>query len=260
MPTDVDDAVAARAAAAGGAGKRAYVRRMFDAIAPRYDLLNHLLSWNIDRGWRRRALSALGWGSRPGGVYLDLCAGTLDVGATLCSDPAFAGLVVGVDFAEQMLRAGRHKAPPSRLAPVAADALELPLRDGSVDGVVIAFGIRNLESLDAGLAEVRRVLKPGRKMVVLEFSTPRLAAVRAGYRLYFHHVLPLVGRVVSGHPTAYRYLPESVSHFPTREALAARITNAGLERVRWETLTLGIAALHIGEGAERRGAAMSRSA
>jgi demethylmenaquinone methyltransferase / 2-methoxy-6-polyprenyl-1,4-benzoquinol methylase len=243
-----DDAVA-RAAAAGGAEKRAYVRRIFSEIAPRYDLLNHVLSLNVDRAWRRRAVAALGWTRRPDGAYLDLCAGTLDVGALLVRQPGFAGLVVGADFAEPMLRAGAGKAPADRLAPVNADALALPIADGGLAGAIVAFGIRNVADLDAALREVLRALAPGGRFVILEFSTPRSAIVRAGYHFYFHRVLPVVGRLVSGHRTAYSYLPRSVAHFPVEEELAARMTRAGFARVRWESLSLGIAAIHIGEKA-----------
>ncbi|WP_201773046.1 ubiquinone/menaquinone biosynthesis methyltransferase [Gemmatirosa kalamazoonensis] len=245
-PPPVDDAVA-RAAAAGGAEKRAYVQRIFSEIAPRYDLLNHVLSLNVDRRWRRRAVAALAWRAHPAGAYLDLCAGTLDVGAMLVRERGFAGTVVGADFAEPMLRAGAGKAPRSRLAPVTADALSLPLADDALAGAIVAFGIRNVADLDAALREVLRVLRPGARFVILEFSTPRSALVRAGYHLYFHHVLPLVGRLVSGHETAYSYLPRSVAHFPVEEELAARMTRAGFAQVRWESLSLGIAAIHVGE-------------
>jgi demethylmenaquinone methyltransferase/2-methoxy-6-polyprenyl-1,4-benzoquinol methylase len=242
----VPEEATAEAAAAGGREKRAYVRRIFSEIAPRYDLLNHVLSLNVDRAWRRRALAALGWDARPGGVYLDLCAGTLDVGAQLARAPGFRGLVLGADFAEPMLRAGAGKAPRAALAPVAADALELPFADGSADGAIVAFGIRNVADLDAALREVRRVLAPGARFVILEFTTPPNALVRAGYHAYFHHVLPLVGRAVSGHRTAYAYLPRSVAHFPAPDALAARMRAAGFDAVTWTPLTLGIAAIHVG--------------
>jgi demethylmenaquinone methyltransferase/2-methoxy-6-polyprenyl-1,4-benzoquinol methylase len=234
------------AAAAGDAGKRAYVRRIFSEIAPRYDLLNHVLSLNIDRLWRRRAIAALGWTRRPDGVYVDLCAGTLDVGAQLARQAGFGGLVVGADFAEPMLRAGLGKAPRERLAPVTADALALPLADGAAAGAIVAFGIRNVADLDAGLCEVHRVLAPGARFVILEFSTPRAAPVRAAYHLYFHHVLPVVGRLVSGHRTAYSYLPRSVANFPVEEELAARMRRAGFAEVRWTSLSLGVAAIHVG--------------
>ena len=240
-----DDAIVDRAAA-GGREKRAYVRRIFSEIAPRYDLLNHVLSLNVDRAWRRRALEALAWTARPEGVYLDLCAGTLDVGAQLASRPGFRGLIVGADFAEPMLRAGVGKAPATTLVPVAADALELPLAEGSAAGAIVAFGIRNVADLDAALREVRRVLAPGARFVILEFTTPANPLVRAGYHAYFHHVLPLVGRVVSGHRTAYAYLPKSVAHFPREAALADRMRAAGFRDVTWTSLSLGIAAIHVG--------------
>ena len=237
---------AAVAAAAGGAEKRAYVRRIFSEIAPRYDLLNHLLSLNIDRAWRRAAVAELRWERDPRGTYLDLCAGTLDVAVELARRPGFRGRVLGADFAEPMLRAGRAKAAGAPVAPVAADALQLPLADASAAGAIVAFGVRNLADLDAGLREVRRVLAPGARFVILEFSTPRLPLVRTAYRAYFRFVLPLVGRLVSGHPTAYRYLPESVAHFPAEEALGERMQRAGFTRVSWRRLTLGIAAIHVG--------------
>jgi demethylmenaquinone methyltransferase / 2-methoxy-6-polyprenyl-1,4-benzoquinol methylase len=236
----------ARRAAAGEAGKRAYVRRIFSEIAPRYDLLNHLLSANVDRAWRRRALEALEWARRPDGCYVDLCAGTLDVGAQLVRTRGFRGLVIAADFAEPMLRAGLHKAPREVLAPVTADALQLPLADARADGAIVAFGIRNLADLDGGLREVHRVLAPGARFVILEFSTPSARLVRALYHLYFHHVLPIVGGVISGHRSAYRYLPQSVANFPVQEELARRMRRAGFTDVQWRNLTLGVAAIHVG--------------
>lgn len=236
----------AEAAAAGMAEKREYVRATFERIAPRYDLLNHLLSFNVDRRWRKRALRALEWTRAPRGSYLDLCAGTLDVGAQLASQRGFRGFIVGADFAPAMLRAGAGKASRAVLSPAAADAQQLPIADGSVDGAIVAFGIRNVASLDAALREVHRVLRTGARFVILEFSTPRLAPVRWGYHLYFHHVLPFIGGLISGHRSAYRYLPRSVAHFPPERELAARMTAAGFEDVRWESLTFGVAAVHVG--------------
>jgi demethylmenaquinone methyltransferase/2-methoxy-6-polyprenyl-1,4-benzoquinol methylase len=244
--TEVEERVA-DAAAEGGAEKRAYVRTVFEQIAPRYDLLNHLLSLNVDRRWRRRALRELGWSAAPDGCYLDLCAGTLDVGAELSRQPGFRGFILGADFAVAMLRAGAGKAPRERLAPVAADAQQLPLADGTMRGAAVAFGIRNVASLDRALAEVHRVLAPGARFVILEFTTPRSAIVRSLYHLYFHHVLPLVGGVVSGHRTAYKYLPRSVAHFPAEAELAQRMRDAGFSDVRWTSLSMGIAAIHVGE-------------
>jgi demethylmenaquinone methyltransferase/2-methoxy-6-polyprenyl-1,4-benzoquinol methylase len=243
--TDIEEHVA-DSAAEGGAEKRAYVRTVFEQIAPRYDLLNHLLSFNIDRLWRRRALRALGWSAVPDGRYLDLCAGTLDVGAELSHQRGFAGFIVGADFAVPMLQAGLGKAPSTSLAPVAADAQALPLGDGSMHGAVVAFGIRNVASLDRGLAEAHRVLRSGGRFVILEFTTPRSAIVRTLYHVYFHHLLPLVGGMISGHRTAYKYLPRSVAHFPAEPVLARRMQDAGFADVRWESLSLGIAAIHVG--------------
>lgn len=236
----------AREAAAGGAGKRSYVRGMFSEIAPRYDLLNHLLSASIDRRWRAQAIAALAVPRTPDGLYLDLCAGTLDVAAQLCRTRGFRGRVLAADFAEPMLREGLRKNVGGRIVPVVADALRLPLPDGSVDGAIVAFGVRNLEDLDAGLREVRRVCRRGAHFVILELGRPRRRAVRVIYELYFRHVLPLVGRLVSGHRTAYAYLPDSVANFPTGDELARRLTAAGFEDVRWRPLTLGIAAMHVG--------------
>ena len=247
MAVETEETERARLAAAGQAGKRDYVRGIFSDIAPSYDLLNHLLSFNIDRRWRKRAIDALGWRDRPDGVYVDLCAGTLDVGAQFAKTEGFRGTIIGADFAEPMLRAGRGKASPAVLMPVAADALQLPLPDSSAAGAIVAFGIRNVADLDAGLREVYRVLAPGARFVILEFSTPRLAVVRGVYHLYFHHVLPLLGGLVSGHRTAYRYLPASVANFPVEEELARRMTDAGFVNVRWSSQTLGIAAVHVGE-------------
>ena len=234
-------------AAEGGAEKRAYVRTVFEQIAPRYDLLNHLLSFNIDRMWRRRALRVLEWERDPSGQYLDLCAGTLDVGAQLCRESGFRGFIVGADYAIPMLSAGTAKAPRERLAPVGADAQQLPLSDGSIDGAVVAFGIRNVASLDVALREVHRVLADGARFVILEFTTPRWTIVRLVYHFYFHHLLPLIGGLVSGHRTAYKYLPKSVANFPAEAELAQRMTAAGFSNVRWESLSLGIAAIHVGQ-------------
>ena len=246
MPVSELESAEAQAAAAGGAEKRAYVQRIFSQIAPRYDLLNHLLSFNIDKRWRRKAIAMLDWQRAPSGMYVDLCAGTLDVSAELSRVRGFTGRVIGADFAEPMLRAGRGKSPEAVVTPVVADALDLPLADSSASGAIVAFGIRNVADLDRGLREVYRVLAPGARFVILEFTTPRSAVVRAMYHLYFHHLLPRIGAVVSGHRTAYAYLPRSVANFPIEEDLAGRMRNAGFSDVRWHTLTFGVAAIHSG--------------
>jgi demethylmenaquinone methyltransferase/2-methoxy-6-polyprenyl-1,4-benzoquinol methylase len=232
---------------AQGSQKRAYVRRIFSEIAPRYDLLNHVLSLNIDRRWRNKAVDALEWQRFPGGTYLDLCAGTLDVALNLARRGGFRGLVVASDFAEPMLRVALRKVQGRAVAPLTSDALSLPLREASMDAAIVAFGARNLADLDAGIREVFRVLRPGGRFVILEFSTPPNALIRRAYQAYFHHLLPIVGRVISGHRTAYRYLPTSVRYFPPVGELAERLTRAGFERVRWHSLTLGVAAIHIAD-------------
>lgn len=240
------DETRARLAAGGSSEKRRYVQAMFSDIAPRYDLLNHLLSFNVDRRWRRRAIRALGWERDPAGTYLDLCAGTLDVSVELARQRGFRGRVIGADFAEPMLRAGRTKGRGLPVHPVTADALALPLQDAACAGAIVAFGVRNLADLDAGLREVARVLAPGARFVILEFTTPRSAIVRSGYHLYFHHVLPHVGGVISGNRGAYRYLPASVARFPAAPELAERMRIAAFRDVSWQPLTLGIAAIHVG--------------
>jgi demethylmenaquinone methyltransferase/2-methoxy-6-polyprenyl-1,4-benzoquinol methylase len=246
MPVTQFESAEALEAAAGGGAKREYVQRIFSEIAPRYDLLNHLLSFNIDRRWRRLAIASLGWERKPRGTYVDLCAGTLDVSAQLAHQPGFAGQVIGADFAEPMLRMGKSKDSSNTVAPVVADALNLPVADGSMSGAIVAFGIRNVVDLDAGLREVRRVLEPGARFVILECAEPPSAIVRGVYHLYFHHLLPFVGGLVSGHRTAYSYLPRSVAHFPPVEALAARMRAAGFTGVEWRSLTMGVAAIHVG--------------
>ena len=232
------------AAHSGGDAKRSYVRGMFTAIAPRYDVLNHLLSLNADRSWRRAAVRRLGWETRPGGTYLDLCAGTLDLAAALAREPGFSGRVIGADFVVAMLAQGKGKA--ARTRPVGADALTLPFADARFDGAMVAFGVRNLADLDAGLREAHRVLRPGARFVVLEFATPRFAPLRALYLFYFRRVLPAIGRAVSKHRDAYTYLPESMLDFPDPDALARRLEDAGFSAVSYQRLTGGICAIHHG--------------
>lgn len=246
LATDIDSATAS-AAAAGGAEKRAYVKQIFSEIAPRYDLLNHLLSLNIDRRWRKKAIAALAIERDKSGNYLDLCAGTLDIAQQITMVPGFIGAVIGADFAEPMLRAGVGKVNGRRVVPVAADALQLPLPSGKLAGAIVAFGIRNVAGLDAALREAFRVLAPGGRFVILEFTTPRVRVLRAAYKLYFERILPLIGGMISGHGSAYRYLPRSVANFPAEEELAARMLRAGFSNVRWSSLSFGIAAIHVGE-------------
>ena len=228
----------------GGAPKRAYVQRMFRGIAPRYDLLNHLLSLNLDRRWRRRAVDRLGWEGAPAGTFLDLCAGTLDLAAELANRAGFMGRVVGADFVQEMLQQGRGKS--DRTVPCNADALALPFGDGAFDGATVGFGVRNLMDLDAGLREAARVLKPGARLVILEFTIPPRQPLRGLYLLYFQRLLPLIGRFVSKHRDAYSWLPASVAAFPGPEELGGRLQAAGFKDVRYELLLGGICAIHVG--------------
>jgi demethylmenaquinone methyltransferase/2-methoxy-6-polyprenyl-1,4-benzoquinol methylase len=217
---------------------------MFHAIAPSYDFLNHLLSLNLDKRWRRKAVERLNWERIPDGRYLDLCAGTLDLAATLARQSGFKGMVVGSDFVPRMLRLGRGKA--ERIVSVTADALELPHADATFDGATVGFGVRNLMDLDAGLREAARVLKPGARFVILEMSIPAWQPLRGLFLLYFQHVLPNIGRLVSHHSNAYTWLPESVLAFPQPRALGERMTGAGFREVTWDLLLGGICAVHVG--------------
>lgn len=223
------------------------IRGMFASIAPRYDLLNHLLSLNIDKRWRRQAVDLLRWQRAPSGVYLDNCAGTLDLSLELARRKGFHGRVLGSDFTYPMLRGGVHKLEGAPVEPVCADALSLPYADESFDGTTVGFGVRNLADLDAGLREMHRVLKPGARLVILEFTTPHWQPFRGLYFFYFLHVLPLVGRMISKHGSAYTYLPESVLGFPEPRELRRKMESAGFSDVGWKRLTGGIVALHWGE-------------
>lgn len=229
---------------AGGPAKRAYVRSMFTAIAPTYDALNRVFSLNLDRAWRRTAVRQLGWPRVPEGTYLDLCAGTLDFGAILAAEPGFKGRIVGADFVPRMLQLGRHKA--DGLQPVTADALELPFADARFDGCTVGWGARNLADLDAGLREMRRILKPGARVAILEMSLPSSPLMRALFLFYFEKILPFIGRIVSKHRSAYTWLPESTRAFPSPDALAIRMQQAGFGDVTITRFLFGVTALHVG--------------
>ena len=221
------------------------VRAMFSTIAGRYDLLNHVLSGNVDKRWRRivatRVRDRL---PSSGACVLDVACGTGDLSLTLFEITG-AG-VVGTDFCRPMLDIAAGKTS-GRIRLIEGDALDLPFRDGTFDAATIAFGLRNLSNVESGLAELSRVLKPGGWVAVLEFSRPANAILRPLFNLYFRRVLPLMGGLVSGSLSAYTYLPASVKKFPDQSQLSLLMEQAGFVQVRYENLTGGIAALHLGK-------------
>lgn len=217
------------------------VSRMFDRIAPTYDLLNHLLSANIDARWRRQAVAALRLTGQE--RVLDACTGTGDLAKALLDGGA--GAVTASDFAPEMLKRAEAKTG-GRAALLVADTTQLPFASGSFDVATVGFGVRNLERLDQGLAELCRVLKPGGRLCVLEFSRPRNPLFRGAFNIYFMLILPLIGNLVSGGAdNAYAYLPRSVLAFPGPEAFAERLRRAGFAQVQVQPLTLGIACIHL---------------
>jgi demethylmenaquinone methyltransferase/2-methoxy-6-polyprenyl-1,4-benzoquinol methylase len=215
------------------------VRRMFDRIAPVYDVMNRLMTVGLDRRWRRFTIAQI---VRPGDRVLDACCGTGDLALEARRQ---GGTVTGLDFSEQMLERARRKAP--ELTWVRGDMLALPFADGSFDAAAVGFGLRNVDDLDAGLKELRRVLPAGGRLAILEITTPR-GPLAPFYRVWFDHVIPLLGRVLPG-GAAYTYLPASVRRFPGPEELAQRLAAAGFEDVRFRRFAGGIVALHVGEAA-----------
>jgi demethylmenaquinone methyltransferase/2-methoxy-6-polyprenyl-1,4-benzoquinol methylase len=219
---------------------------MFSGIAARYDLLNHLLSGNVDKRWRRLVARTLKPSLVEGARVLDVACGTGDLSLVLAE--AGSAKVVGLDFCRPMLEVARRKAEdgPRPLPFVEGDALRLPFADETFDVATIAFGLRNLAGVAEGLRELRRILKPGGRLAVLEFSTPVVPGFRALFRFYFTRVLPRIGGLVSGSRGAYEYLPDSVSRFPDQRRLAELMREEGFEAVEYRNLTGGIAALHTG--------------
>jgi len=230
--------------------KSQQIRQMFSAIAPHYDLLNHLLSANIDRLWRRRAVRHLApCLSKPAALCLDLCCGTGDLALEIAwQHPA---RILAFDFSHPMVMRAALKSSnrglSERIHPVEADALQVPLGDGMADALTIGFGLRNLVNLKSGLLEMRRVLKPGGKLLILEFAKPAHPIFRSSFDFYFNRILPRIGKLISRHHSAYTYLPGSVAGFPSQQELVQLLEETGFVRVRYENLTGGIAAIHRGE-------------
>lgn len=222
----------------------AWVRDMFGRVAPRYDLLNHLLSLNIDRRWRARAVKRLQpILDREDATVVDLCCGTGDL--MLALRATAKARVLGSDFCHPMLTAAKQKTG-ARSPFFEADALRLPLPDSSVDAITVAFGFRNLANYEAGLLELKRVLKPKGVAAILEFSQPPNPAFNALYGFYSRHILSRVGGLISGVSDAYTYLPDSVRRFPDADGLAVKMRTAGFANVQYERMTFGIVALHTG--------------
>jgi demethylmenaquinone methyltransferase / 2-methoxy-6-polyprenyl-1,4-benzoquinol methylase len=223
------------------------VRQMFDSIAPRYDLLNHVLSANVDRlWWRRTARRFRPVLANPDAAILDICCGTGDMTMALLKyRPAGSSPILAADFSRAMLSRGAQKFGAAAIA-LEADALHLPLRSESLDLVVTAFGFRNLANYEAGLREFRRVLKPGGQLGILDFSEPGGMLGKA-YALYFRRVLPAVGRLICGKEGPYNYLPASVGSFPPPPAMLALMRTVGYANCAWQPYTFGIAGLYTAE-------------
>lgn len=228
------------------------VREMFTSIAPRYDLLNHVLSFNVDRlWWRRTARTFADILSRPDARVLDLCCGTGDMTLALrrqAQAKKSSARIVGADFSHAMLQLASHKAASTPLRWVEADALRLPFPDAHFNLITSAFGFRNLADYDAGLLEIMRVLRPGGEFGVLDFGEPQ-GLVGSCYRMYFKRVLPAIGTVISGVKGPYAYLPASVARFPAPAQMLQRIRQIGFRESSWTPYTLGIAGLYRGKKA-----------
>ena len=225
------------------------VREMFDDIAPTYDRLNHVLSMNVDKLWRRHALQEIVDGTPQ--RILDVACGTGDSTISIARAAAEGSEVIGADISEGMMALVKGKAEKAgvgeRISLQVADGEALPYGEGAFDRVTCAFGIRNFEHKERGLAEFRRVLKPGGKAVILELSVPQNLLVRWAYDLYFLHVLPGIGGAVSGNRAAYRYLPASVHNFPSPSDFCEMMTEAGFRNVRCRTFSLGLCRMFVGE-------------
>ena len=220
------------------------VREMFTSIAPRYDLLNHVLSFNVDRlWWRRTARTFADILARPEAQVLDLCCGTGDMTLALHRAGESSARILGADFSHAMLQRASHKTASTPLRWIEADALRLPFPDSHFDLITSAFGFRNLANYDAGLQEIMRVLRPDGEFGILDFGEPK-GLVGSCYRVYFKRILPAIGTLVSGVKGPYAYLPTSVARFPAPDEMLQRIRQTGFRESSWTPYTLGIAGLY----------------
>lgn len=228
--------------------KKEGIRKLFDNIAPDYDRLNHILSLNIDKGWRRKAVRELADENRPLKV-LDVACGTGDFTIEIAQKVAAGSEVVGVDISEGMMAVGREKIRAAGVSAemAVADCEALPYGDNTFDRISVGFGVRNFEHLELGLSEMYRVLNPGGKLVILELSVPSNAFIRWCYKLYFLKVLPAIGGLVSGNRGAYEYLPASVFRFPAPDKFVAMMKAAGFPVVEHTPFTFGICRMYVGK-------------
>ena len=226
------------------------VREMFSGIAKKYDFLNHFLSVNIDKRWRRKvAVKLRDILDDKNAVVLDVACGTGDLSLELGSNAK--ARIIGTDFCRPMLKIAKEKTrkQSQKIPYIEGDALNLSFADESFDAVTIAFGLRNLANFEDGIRELKRILKPNGKLVILEFSAPRVPGLRQTFQFYFSHILPRIGGAFSGSRGAYEYLPDSVSKFPDQKRLVEMLKNEGFSDVEYKNLTGGIAAIHIGRNA-----------
>ena len=230
--------------------KKENVRKMFDSIAGDYDRLNHILSLDVDKSWRKKAVKEIVGGSGAPLRILDMACGTGDFAMAIARDAVPGSRITGADISEGMLAGGRKKVEAAGLCDMisleAGDCEHLDFPDGSFDRVSIAFGIRNFEHIDKGLSEMYRILRPGGKAVILELSVPGNPVLLAAYKLYFLHLLPVIGGLVSGDKDAYRYLPASVLGFPAPEKFKDMMREAGFSDVRATAMTFGICRMFSG--------------
>ena len=221
------------------------IQAMFNAVAPRYDFLNRLLSAGYDRRWRKLAVNE--FDSVANKTFLDVATGTADITLEIASRKPSYNKIIGMDFSQSMLELGYKKVSGLDIYLIPGSAENIPLKDKTFDGVITAFGVRNFSDAKQGLREMYRVLKPKGKIVVLEFSFPQNGLLQWLYRFYFENILPLTGRIISGHKSAYSYLPASVANFPQGNDFKKMLEESGFENISLKELTLGIVTLYTGK-------------